>query len=1476
MTDRTEVSGNRRRALGSRRWGDSAQVSFAVIAVVLLTASALTGTYIAKKELDEAKAERRERLLDAMDDAIHRVVTEMGLYGAAKALEIVSGWESFPVNESAISESYSVRVESYLLGSYPRSEGRFTVEVSNWTGGLFFVEKHTLDLVPSEALEGRTLSTDSSSMEYADLPEPSAEVMDERTANPYYVALGNFTVRVASGGLALARESSFQRPVISALPFLESKLREFESASEGEFSDMGRLVGYMLSTLGELRIIQGYGQPMYTGMNTSSILSEVDVYRAVAVGTLIEQARLFRAVDPGFEAEVVDLCGGSALGASAIRASRGRSLDPAELFLWFLGETRLELDSKTILAQAVYGLSDQIALKFMEYMGWLGVLDIANFYSSYALRTLESLVSWMTGEDKAKTAVVTWIEKSLTNAGVSPSAFLAAFSSNRDFYLTVPERQYFVEDSTGDLHPVWVGNITAPVDIPQHDLLSSDRWKDFYPQFKECQSTFRSLLNDAVTRLAYDLSSCADLELEGSYIDPGDGVDLFSRLALGSGEVRLVVDPSRISTTVKGLPMFSSQYELSCRLSEFVRTSRASLSDVQELIDPVYSDLASSIVSSARYAYIPDLAVPVEQQLAEMVRTDVEYDSSWGVGSSAASATETLYSVNLERLAELVNSSVARADDGFAGPLVDSIAAMLVSGADAFPGLGKLVEGQLGCFVKGIMRQKELSAYKQSVLLDTRGQFEFWDGDLSAARSSGRVTSETLGVSVPGGMPLMQVVPFDQASGYGSLGSLFPTDNLLVQVKRPWEYDRSRSDYPNVHMTSLSNMTATPYSTQWTVSVLGVVEVVASSENSAFGSMLSDGLEARSDLRIEFEIPVVLHSAWPLQGVDYNPSNTAFGDALDAASEFCEKVWDQLEPVFGWVKDGLERIYKFVTDAFDVLASFATRVIKALTNALQTLVETLQEYIQKLADSALGRAVKVFVDLFGRVEFRITLYGFTIIVQTSIPDLIYRHGSDLLRVIVCTSRLGPSMSFGIRVARLTDGSFDILANATIKLRSGTVEVMVDPLMHILRRFVELHFTGRAWGMDIVMPEVEPYEQVSVSTSDIPGIGAFLSNIPIPALGLSASIEAGMQLKYSPPFPTDVVVNEFESNPSGEDSGKEWVELYNPLARPRCVDGFTLETVHGKSSAIEIKGTIPPNGILVIAFPETSIDNGDPGDPFNDGDAIVLRDPVGATMDITPVMRDTANDERTLQRGWDGGPKWLLGHGSRGGSNGAPILLATSDFIAKALFEAFKEAFLETQLQEVTASLDFLALFAKRVLNHFIENLLSIVKEIIHEVVFYIEVVLSDASGSAGVGFRTSFVVTGEAIVDLLRWLIFSFATFVVNLGKASHPLAYPPFPKSFFSGLFLSFEVLFEVGLPNLVRLLGAVGNLDQKFTLALSVSPNIPALGKVVGRDWGNWSIEFGACIEGVPRDFVNGFLALDTGKFVDFWLVKGRAYGL
>ena len=1455
-----------------------AQVSFAVIAVVILVASGMTGAYLGKKELDQMRDKKDKEILDAMEAAIQAVERELGICAASKAYSLVSSWSEFPLNESRISDEFEADMLSYVSDSFPRMDGGFTIEVGNLTSGLCFVEKRTMDLVPSDNVTQTTLDLNGSSMQYDRIPAACVDVLAETTADPYYVAVGNFTVRVFEKKVSFSREGSFERPVISALPLIESKLRAFETASDGEYNDIGKLVEYMLVTLCQLRVLDGYGRPLYSGgLDTADILTEEDAYRAVAVALLIEQAKLFRAVDDEFAREVMTLCDSAAPGIVALLGSSGRCLDPAELFLWFIGRTDARINATMILAQSIYGIADQMAVKLMEYLGWLGAADFAQDYAGFLADSLQSIVSFFTGEDKAKEAVTSWISKCVSSTGEDAEAYCVFYSSLVDFFLRIPERKYFVQNASGDLFPVWVGNVTAPVDVPAFNVLSSDLWADLYPAYKDCQRGFQSQLSDVVARLAFDIAGCARLDGKPIVVDPTDGEDLFTSLSMNSGRVSIVIDESSLSRIGKNFPLFTSQYLLAREFGAFVEERGASLM-ASSVGDGVMADIASTLAVSARYAYIPDLVVPVEQQLSPILLDDVRSDDSWGVGEAAESSLLEGFRLRLMSLVNTVNQSVTSADDGFAGPLVDSVARFVLIGCGGFPGLRNVLEDGLEQFSRAIIAQRDLSGHLSSVYVDLENPFEFWDGERSTAEERGCLQTESLGVTVPDGLPPLQIVPFDPEAGYSTMRNMFPTGNILVQVQRPWDFEGSTSEYPNMHLTSLTNCSATPYATQWVVSVVGLVEIDASVADSGIQATISGDAEAVSNrtIRMNFSIPVVVHSSWALNGVQYSPTNTFLKDSLDVARRFLQFVWEKIEPYVGWIKDGLERIFRFLQDAFDAFTSFATRVVKVLSQAMQTIVETLQEYVQKIANSVLAKAVKAFIDLTGRVEVRVSMHGFLVIIQTNLPDLLYRHGTDMLRVIFCTDRLGPSMSFGIRVARFSDGSYDILANGTVVLSRAKIEVLVDPLMKVLRRLVEVHCTGKAWAMDLLIPEVEPYSRARVSTADIPGIGAMLSNIPLPTLGLTASVEAGLNLKFSPPFPSDVVVNEFESNPAGSDSGKEWVELYNPLGTAKCVDGWMIATMHGKNEALSIHGTIAPNGIATFYFPETSIDNGDDDDPFTDGDSIILLDAAGVPVDVTPVMRDTGNDARTNQRNWDGGPRWVFEAGSPGGSNGVPILLATSDFIVKALFEAFKEAFVETQLQEVTASLDFLVTFCKRVLGHFIDNLLSIISEIIQSVTFFLEVTLNDASASIGAGVRFSFIITGHAIESIVRWIVQTLATIIVNLGRASHPAAVPPFPKDFFSGLYLSFQAIFFVGMPKMIRALGAVGNLHQRFTLAISVSPNIPAIGKLMGKDWGTWEVSFGACLEQVPRTFAAGFLTNDRmGDYIDYWLLKGRLYG-
>jgi len=341
--------------------------------------------------------------------------------------------------------------------------------------------------------------------------------------------------------------------------------------------------------------------------------------------------------------------------------------------------------------------------------------------------------------------------------------------------LPVCEKTYYVQDAYGELYPVWVGNTSTIVDIPEYDLLSSEVWRQFYPEFKEHQNSFKRLASDSVMRLAFDLASESSMDQGAFVIDPSDGKSVFAQLMSSTGKIDLTLDPGAVQRAGKDLPLFSAQYELAVSFRDFVGSRGLGLVDIPYLMQGSYDKIADEILQSAKHSYIPNLVVPVDQQLEEIVRHDIEFDSQWNVGPRFDSILRDTLKLRLGMMVSLVNSSVKKADDGFAGPLVDAVTGMMAFGADKFPGMEQLIEMILTQFARQVVRQGELAGHKKSIYLDSRAMFEFWEGDRQTAVDDGRVLEEHVKVRVDSGLPQMQVVPYSVSGGYPSLANMFPT-----------------------------------------------------------------------------------------------------------------------------------------------------------------------------------------------------------------------------------------------------------------------------------------------------------------------------------------------------------------------------------------------------------------------------------------------------------------------------------------------------------------------------------------------------------------------------------------------------------------------------------------------------------------------------------------------------------------------------
>ncbi|MFQ5884877.1 MAG: hypothetical protein ACE5IO_07230, partial [Thermoplasmata archaeon] len=427
--------------------------------------------------------------------------------------------------------------------------------------------------------------------------------------------------------------------------------------------------------------------------------------------------------------------------------------------------------------------------------------------------------------------------------------------------------------------------------------------------------------------------------------------------------------------------------------------------------------------------------------------------------------------------------------------------------------------------------------------------------------------------------------------------------------------------------------------------------------------------------------------------------------------------------------------------------------------------------------------------------------------------------------------------------------------------------------------------GDGWALDIYMPELDVYKNVDVSLID--AIGPTPSII-VPHLG-TVGVDVGVSVKYQAPKEDHLIINEFEMNPP---SGSNWVELYNPVWRPsyqnprmsldgyelRSANGTVLSALDGMSIGWADRGG---GGYLVVEL-ERPMNNPDKFDPLDPGDQVVLYDSEHRIVDMTPMKADEMlyatiieGMERehwhkglTYQRKYDGSPEWILEDATKGRANPRLPVLDMRYIILDNLRDSFREAWLEI---DMPFSVNSVGALVSNLIQKFIDKLLGIVEEVVIEIIFYVDV----AVAMAGSGFRLCFVVDGTVLFGVLHWLKDVVGDFVRNLNNPANASPYVSMPGELPEYLGVRIEVYFGVDYPKAFERLAKEPNESvEKMTMAVSIQPNVPAIVKLAGLDWGKWKIDFGVYLENFPGSSLGKAFSLSKDSVVDLWLIKGQIY--
>jgi hypothetical protein len=119
----------------------------------------------------------------------------------------------------------------------------------------------------------------------------------------------------------------------------------------------------------------------------------------------------------------------------------------------------------------------------------------------------------------------------------------------------------------------------------------------------------------------------------------------------------------------------------------------------------------------------------------------------------------------------------------------------------------------------------------------------------------------------------------------------------------------------------------------------------------------------------------------------------------------------------------------------------------------------------------------------------------------------------------------------------------------------------------------------------------------------------------------------------------IMINEIELNPTGNDEGKEWIELYNPAEVDINIGNFEIRTL-SKSATIKLPSDaiVGASEIYMVELDQQMLSN--------TAESIILADATGNINDRTPFLVDRSDDERTWQRIPDGNNEWQFVENTR--------------------------------------------------------------------------------------------------------------------------------------------------------------------------------------------------------------------------------------
>ncbi len=1338
-----------------------------------------------------------------MSRVAENVASDLEEVAYSKAIESVLSVSD--INESSIIGRFDQLLEDHTRTNYPRGTGAFSIAANATNATLVFMRANIEELYPE--LEGM-------GVEY-----------NMTTVPVYFSITGNITVVVTGSRGTVVNNQDLGRGLYIPVPLVANRIDSLANALGGGRCEFENIVRYELSALAQDRVLRGYGIGSMSGLKgTTQILTEEDVLKAVNLALLLETKSRLRDADPALTSYLEESWEGGYM--DLLRTYTGGDVDPADLFLSSYGNP--EYDTGLLLSQSLYAIADILVLRWMEF---LHVLDLAEGMESLVdagSLALNEIIDRCLGVDLIQDEMVRWISERMVRSGYPDYGFRYLHYLDPDGYVEIPYRDLTVVNDIDQRYEVQLGG-EYPVDFPSLDLLSSELWGEFQEEWRRSTFQLGEMLETFVREVALGISQGAPWQKLSIDMNPEDGSGFLDQLTSGldllqsESLVQSVIEGNMDSTGLMD-PMSDAFLEfLERKWEEVVEVEKATRSSCAQIAELMIEEVAGEV------PHMGDLS---KRNLREELMTHFTCTTSWDLQGILKAEFNRAASWRLEAFRD----AFSRGSDSRKYP---NVLVEIVSGLVAdVPGIWESLLGYVDDQVDDIRDCFQLRCDEISMPLPDAPFYGIETGE-SHLRESLSVETGYLS-SIPGDL-----------------------NGIEIGITYPWEHEMGEA-YPNTHRTDLGNVTMAPYTTQWTISIMGEVRLRVSPEGTS-DLILGEGFAVERDLGISTEFTVVVNSGWSLTGVDYTPTSTMFG----GITKFMEGIWNGIVDALKVVADGITGAFSFFKNMFSALLSYSMEALEHLAHGLEVMVSGLQGLLEGTAGTAMNLIGGFVESVLGVVEFNATIFGISFSVATEAADIALGTAKDVLRITFSFSIMGTTLSISNRLVRLGGGDYDLLVNCTLAEGDWILSIVVDPLMKVFSHFVEIKGLFHGTVLLLYLPEVVQYNTLTVSLGDIPVLGTFLSNIPTPIPGVKAFIDAGFEIQFTAPFVNHPVINEYEQNPEGLDRDNEWIEIYNPTDEVISLNGWSVETAHGNQRLDAISRTsMMPHGRMVYTFHGQALDNGGVS-KFPLCECIVLKDPGGNRIDSTPWTTDHHNDGRTWQRSYDGSDRWVFKEGTMGEANGKRAPSSSEmRFIKSVIWDSAVRAFGEAG--EIDPSFESLGRIFSRAVELIKERCIEMLASSIVEMRLFVEVSLNDYSGSMGTGFSLSLVITGTCVretISMIADMVVDALTRITNpLGVTSHVSPVERLAEH----IYIRFAIFGRAGLPSMLS--AAIDS--PEFRLEVVMGVNLACLAAVFGCDIGRSGMEFGIVLSGIPAGMLPRFFAVDMDKTVDIWLVKATLF--